>query len=219
MYHEGNRQLQDAFDSRRISDRLEEKLTRTAFTADDKAFIESAIYFFLATADAEGRPDCSFKGGAPGFVRVTGAGRAGLPRLRRQRHVQEPGQHRWSIPTSACCSSTCTRSRGACASTARRTRRRDDPLLAQHGRRAADRARDRRAPSSPTARATSRSCSWSSRRSTRRSRAASPSSRPGRALPTSRTTCIRASPRSAGRVGAIRMFVAIVSDPEGRHLS
>jgi uncharacterized protein len=71
MYHEGSRRLQDAFDSRRISDRLEQRLTRTAFTADDKAFIESAIYFFMATADAEGRPDCSFKGGAPGFVRVT----------------------------------------------------------------------------------------------------------------------------------------------------
>jgi predicted pyridoxine 5'-phosphate oxidase superfamily flavin-nucleotide-binding protein len=26
--------------------------------------------FFLATADPEGRPDCSFKGGAPGFVAV-----------------------------------------------------------------------------------------------------------------------------------------------------
>ena len=26
--------------------------------------------FFLATADAEGRPQCSYKGGAPGFVRV-----------------------------------------------------------------------------------------------------------------------------------------------------
>src|SRR5215212_11505860 len=72
MYHEGNRRLQDAFDSRRISDRLEEKLTRTAFTDDDKAHIEGAIYFFLATADAEGHPDCSFKGGMPGFVRVTG---------------------------------------------------------------------------------------------------------------------------------------------------
>ena len=72
MYHEGNRRLQDAFDSRRISDRLEEKLTRTAFTDDDKAHIEGAIYFFLATADAEGRPDCSFKGGMPGFARVTG---------------------------------------------------------------------------------------------------------------------------------------------------
>ena len=27
-------------------------------------------YFFLATADAEGRPNCSYKGGDPGFVRV-----------------------------------------------------------------------------------------------------------------------------------------------------
>src|SRR6266700_6988388 len=79
MYHEGNRRLQDAFDSRRISDRLEEKLTRTAFTADDKAFIESAIYFFLSTADAEGCPDCSFKGGPAGFVRVVGDSELAFP--------------------------------------------------------------------------------------------------------------------------------------------
>jgi predicted pyridoxine 5'-phosphate oxidase superfamily flavin-nucleotide-binding protein len=72
LYHDGNRALQDEFGSRPLADRLEAKLTRTAFTADDKAYIESCIYFFLATADAEGRPDCSFKGGAPGFVRVTG---------------------------------------------------------------------------------------------------------------------------------------------------
>jgi uncharacterized protein len=79
LYHEGNRQLQDAFDSRRISDRLEEKLCRSVFTADDKAFIESAIYFFLATADADGRPDCSFKGGPAGFVRVTGPSELAFP--------------------------------------------------------------------------------------------------------------------------------------------
>ena len=79
MYHEGSRQLQDAFDSGRIADRLEEKLTRTAFTADDQAFIESVIYFFMATADAEGRPDCSFKGGAPGFVRVTAPNELAFP--------------------------------------------------------------------------------------------------------------------------------------------
>ena len=79
MYHDGNRRLQDQFDSRRISDRLEEKLTRTAFTADDKAFIESAIYFFISTADAEGRPDCSFKGGPPGFVRVTADSELAFP--------------------------------------------------------------------------------------------------------------------------------------------
>jgi predicted pyridoxine 5'-phosphate oxidase superfamily flavin-nucleotide-binding protein len=79
LYHEGNRQLQDAFDSRRISDRLEEKLTRRAFTADDKTFIENSIYFFVASADADGRPDCSFKGGAPGFVQVTAADELAYP--------------------------------------------------------------------------------------------------------------------------------------------
>jgi len=79
LYHQGNRRLQDAFDSRRISDRLEDKLTRTAFSADDQAFIESALYFFLATADADGRPDCSFKGGPPGFVRVTEADELAFP--------------------------------------------------------------------------------------------------------------------------------------------
>ena len=79
MYHDGNRRLQDRFGSRRISDRLEAKLTRTQFTSDDKAFIESAAYFFLATADAAGRPDCSYKGGMPGFVRVTGPSELAFP--------------------------------------------------------------------------------------------------------------------------------------------
>jgi uncharacterized protein len=79
MYHEGNRRLQDTFDSRRIADRLEARLTRKTFSADDKAFIEGAIYFFMATADAQGRPDCSFKGGAPGFVRVTGPDELAFP--------------------------------------------------------------------------------------------------------------------------------------------
>ncbi|GLR84369.1 pyridoxamine 5'-phosphate oxidase family protein [Bradyrhizobium iriomotense] len=79
MYHDGNRQLQDRFDSRRISDRLEEKLTRREFSDDDKLFIESMPYFFLATADAKGQPDCSFKGGPHGFVRVTGPSEIAFP--------------------------------------------------------------------------------------------------------------------------------------------
>jgi len=70
MYHEGNRSLQDAFGSRALADRLEAKLWRDRFTDDDAAFIAAQSFFFLATADAEGRPDCSFKGGPPGFVRV-----------------------------------------------------------------------------------------------------------------------------------------------------
>jgi len=70
MYHEGNRQLQDAFGSRALADRLEEKLRRDRFNADDAAFVGSLAFFFLATADADGRPDCSFKGGPAGFVRI-----------------------------------------------------------------------------------------------------------------------------------------------------
>ena len=70
-YHEGSRRLQDRFDTRRLADRLDERFVRDArIGADDRAFIERMDMFFLATADAEGRPQCSYKGGEPGFVRV-----------------------------------------------------------------------------------------------------------------------------------------------------
>jgi len=70
MYHDGSRELQDRFESRKLADRLAERLARDAFTDEDRAFIESRPLFFLATADADGRPDCSYKGGLPGFVRI-----------------------------------------------------------------------------------------------------------------------------------------------------
>ena len=70
-YHEGSRRLQERFDTRRLVDRLDEKfLLRPVIDAEDRAFIERLDMFFLATADAEGRPQCSYKGGDPGFVRV-----------------------------------------------------------------------------------------------------------------------------------------------------
>jgi hypothetical protein len=70
LYHEGNRHLQDEFDSRRLADRLEEVKVRDHIDDGDRAFIESLDMFFLATADEHGRPTCSYKGGDPGFVRV-----------------------------------------------------------------------------------------------------------------------------------------------------
>lgn len=69
MYHEGQRELQDRFDSRRIADRLEEITVHAELSDDDVAFIGRSPLFFLATADAEGWPDVSYKGGRPGFVR------------------------------------------------------------------------------------------------------------------------------------------------------
>ncbi|MEW5687371.1 MAG: pyridoxamine 5'-phosphate oxidase family protein [Pseudomonadota bacterium] len=70
MFHEGNRTLQDEFGSRALADRLVEKLRHDRFTDAEAGFIAQQSFFFLATADAEGRPDCSFKGGPPGFARV-----------------------------------------------------------------------------------------------------------------------------------------------------
>jgi len=70
MYHEGMRQLQDARDTRKLADRLEAVTVHDAFTAEDKKFIEQCATVFVATADASGHPECSYKGGLPGFVRV-----------------------------------------------------------------------------------------------------------------------------------------------------
>ena len=70
LYHEGNRRFQDRFDTRRLADRIEERIVHDTIDDDDRAFIEARDMFFLATADADGRPQCSYKGGDPGFVRV-----------------------------------------------------------------------------------------------------------------------------------------------------
>ena len=51
MYHDGNRQLQDRFGELAHRRPAGRKQTRTAFSDKDKAFIESAAFFFIATAD------------------------------------------------------------------------------------------------------------------------------------------------------------------------
>ena len=68
-YHDGNRQFQDRFDTRRLADHLAGRVTET-IGESQKEFIEKADMFFLATCDHRGLPTCSYKGGDPGFVRV-----------------------------------------------------------------------------------------------------------------------------------------------------
>ena len=70
MFHEGQRELQERFDTTRLADRIEHLLVKDTISEHDKAFIESLDMFFLATCDEEGRPTCSYKGGEPGFIRV-----------------------------------------------------------------------------------------------------------------------------------------------------
>ncbi len=79
LYNAGARELQDRFDSRRIADRLEQRTLATAFSDEHRELIEAAPMFFLATADADGFPDVSHKGGMPGFVRVVGPSELAFP--------------------------------------------------------------------------------------------------------------------------------------------
>lgn len=70
IYHDGNRQLQDQFDTRRLADRLDEAIVQDSIMPSDKDFIERLDMFFIATVDERGHANCSYKGGEPGFVRV-----------------------------------------------------------------------------------------------------------------------------------------------------
>jgi predicted pyridoxine 5'-phosphate oxidase superfamily flavin-nucleotide-binding protein len=69
-YHDGHRLLQDRFDTRRLADRIDERLVDDVIDSDEKAFIEGLDMFFLGTSDEQGHPNCSYKGGEPGFLRI-----------------------------------------------------------------------------------------------------------------------------------------------------
>jgi len=79
MYHDGMRRLQDARETRPLADRLEQVTVRSAFTDEDRAFVARCAMVFVATADADGHPDCSYKGGLPGFVHVLDEHTLALP--------------------------------------------------------------------------------------------------------------------------------------------
>ena len=70
FFHEGSRQLQNQFETQPLADRLAETIISRQISPEDQAFIEAQNMFFLATVDQEGRPNCSYKGGSVGLVKV-----------------------------------------------------------------------------------------------------------------------------------------------------
>lgn len=68
-YHQGQRELQERFDTQLLANRLAEATAGQVSDAH-RRFIEARDMFSLATADEHGSPQCSYKGGEPGFVRV-----------------------------------------------------------------------------------------------------------------------------------------------------
>lgn len=79
LYGPNHRALQMAFNTRAMADRIEEIAAKTELDDLAKAFIESRDMFFLTTIDDKGRPTVSYKGGTPGFVKVTDAKRLVFP--------------------------------------------------------------------------------------------------------------------------------------------
>jgi len=79
FYSDASRFFQNQFDSKRLADQLEKTRLRTQLNDDDIEFIQSSEFFFLATVDKEGKPDCSIKGGNAGFVSVKNPSTISVP--------------------------------------------------------------------------------------------------------------------------------------------
>jgi len=69
QFHDDQRALQQQFGTTQMADRNQNNVHDT-ISDRDRAFIEARDMFFLATVDAQGHANCSYKGGQPGFVRV-----------------------------------------------------------------------------------------------------------------------------------------------------
>lgn len=78
-FHQAQRALQERFDSHKLADRLQETIIQAAISPEDQAYIADKNMFFLATVDGQGQANCSYKGGARGFVRVLDETRLAFP--------------------------------------------------------------------------------------------------------------------------------------------
>jgi uncharacterized protein len=79
IYGPDHRSLQDEHDSRRLADLWRTMLIHGELAPEEQAFVAACDFFFLATVDAEGKPTVSYKGGAPGFVRLLDAKTLAFP--------------------------------------------------------------------------------------------------------------------------------------------
>ena len=70
FYTRAQRRLQDEFETRRLADLEVKAIVTEELTPQQTAFIHDRNMFFLSTIYEWGFPSSSYKGGAPGFVRV-----------------------------------------------------------------------------------------------------------------------------------------------------
>lgn len=70
LYSCEHRAWQRTFGTEKLADFLDEHHVHEALSEDEQAFVAARDMFFLSTVNPQGEPTVSYKGGAPGFVRV-----------------------------------------------------------------------------------------------------------------------------------------------------
>lgn len=70
FYTDAQRALQSRHDSVKLADVVVKAIVRDEIEPPHVPFIESRDFFFLSTVSASGEPTVSYKGGAPGLVKV-----------------------------------------------------------------------------------------------------------------------------------------------------
>ncbi|PCJ92083.1 MAG: pyridoxamine 5'-phosphate oxidase [Porticoccaceae bacterium] len=70
FYTPTQRKLQDEYNTRDLADHVAAAIVVDELADPHIEFIVARNMFFLSTVDENGFPSCSYKGGAPGFIRI-----------------------------------------------------------------------------------------------------------------------------------------------------
>ena len=70
FYGDGANYYQRLFDSERLAGRAQQVILHHEINQHDEQVITASDHFFLATVNQDGQPQCSYKGGEPGFVKI-----------------------------------------------------------------------------------------------------------------------------------------------------
>lgn len=79
FYGQGPRRVQELLGTRRLADHIAERYVADRLDDAAAGIVEAADCFYLATANAAGAPDCSYKGGLPGFLKILAPDRLMFP--------------------------------------------------------------------------------------------------------------------------------------------
>tara|TARA_R110002049_G_scaffold305956_1_gene503624 strand:- start:231 stop:794 length:564 start_codon:yes stop_codon:yes gene_type:complete len=78
FYSQKSSMLQQKFGTKPLAEKLKTSRRHSELSYEDKEIIKNSEFFFLATTTADGQPDCSIKGGNPGFVEIYSKNKIGF---------------------------------------------------------------------------------------------------------------------------------------------